>query len=144
MLPQCACFKGVPAVACTHQVWAFPLAMVIESTVCYAYRFADTPEEKARKLAKKTAVPPNKFSSFDILQSLAGAYPLSMDGMQPGLPAGFTAFTAAGIPDANGKLGATCLPCIAPTACSAEVNMQLLLDVTWLDLMPIVISFHFL
>ena len=25
-----------------------------------------------------------------------------MDGMHPGLPAGFTAFTAAGTPDANG------------------------------------------
>ncbi|KAL3133214.1 hypothetical protein ABBQ38_007101 [Trebouxia sp. C0009 RCD-2024] len=65
-------------------------------------RFADTPEEKARKLAKKAAQPPSKFSSFDILQSLAGGYPLSLDGMQPGLPAGFTSFSAAGIPDANG------------------------------------------
>ena len=69
-----------------------------------ACRFADTPEEKARKLAKKAAMPPSKFSSFDILQSLAGAYPLSLDGMQPGLPAGFTSFSAAGIPDTTGEV----------------------------------------
>lgn len=49
-------------------------------------------------------MPPSKFSSFDILQSLAGAYPLSLDGMQPGLPAGFTSFSAAGIPDTNGEV----------------------------------------
>ena len=70
-----------------------------------ACRFADTPEEKARKLAKKATLPAGRFSSFDILQSLAGAYPLSMDGL-PSLPAGFTAFSAAGIPDANGQLHA--------------------------------------
>ena len=63
---------------------------------------ADTPEEKARKLAKKACLPPSKFPSFDLLQSIAGQYQLSMDGMHPGLPAGFTAFTAAGTPDANG------------------------------------------
>jgi len=65
-------------------------------------RFADTPEEKARKLAKKVCLPPSKFPSFDLLQSIAGQYQLSMDGMHPRLPAGFTAFTAAGTPDANG------------------------------------------
>ena len=68
-------------------------------TLC---RFADTPEEKARKLAKKASLPPGKFPSLDLLQSIAGQYQLSMDGMHPGLPAGFTAFSAAGIPDANG------------------------------------------
>ncbi|KAL0025180.1 hypothetical protein WJX77_005036 [Trebouxia sp. C0004] len=66
-------------------------------------RFADTPEEKARKLAKKACLPPSKFPSFDLLQSIAGQYQLSMDGMHPGLPAGFTAFTAAGTPDASGR-----------------------------------------
>lgn len=70
-------------------------------------RFADTPEEKARKLAKKATMPPSKISSFDILQSLAGAYPMSLDGMQPGLPAGFTSFSAAGIPDTNSEVLST-------------------------------------
>lgn len=65
-------------------------------------RFADTPEEKARKLAKKASLPPSKFPSFDLLQSLAGQYQLSMDGIHPGLPAGFTSFSAAGVPEANG------------------------------------------
>lgn len=87
-------------------------------TIGYAYRFADTPEEKARKLAKKAAVPASKFSSLDILQSLAGTYPLTMDGMAPGLPAGFTSFSAAGIPDSNGKLARACF-CF-------ELRMQLL------------------
>ena len=70
-------------------------------------RFADTPEEKARKLAKKASLPPTKLHSFDLLQSIAGQYQLSMDGMHPGLPAGFTAFSAGGVPDANGKFSET-------------------------------------
>ena len=86
-----------------------------------ACRFADTPEEKARKLAKKAAMPPSKISSFDILQSLAGAYPLSLDGMQPGLPAGFTSFSAAGIPDTNGELLKTsATPHEAVTCCQPQ------------------------
>ena len=66
-------------------------------------RFADTPEEKARKLAKKTCLPPSKVASYDLLQSLAGQYQLTMDGMHPGLPAGFTGFSATGIPDGGSK-----------------------------------------
>lgn len=92
----------------------------------FACRFADTPEEKARKLAKKAAMPPSKFSSFDILQSLAGAYPLSLDGMQPGLPAGFTSFSAAGIPDANGKLDSKpAEPSTASSRCQLTLCRQL-------------------
>lgn len=94
------------AVALRFVVWIHIITrlFVPRLEACFACRFADTPEEKARKLAKKAAQPPSKFSSFDILQSLAGGYPLSLDGMQPGLPAGFTSFSAAGIPDANGRL----------------------------------------
>lgn len=83
--------------------------MRIESLTVFPVfcRFADTPEEKARKLAKKASLPPTKLQSFDLLQSIAGQYQLSMDGLHPGLPAGFTAFTAGGVPDANGKFPAT-------------------------------------
>ena len=62
-------------------------------------RFADTPEEKARKLAKKTSLPSSKLTSYDLLQSLAGQYQLTMDGVHPGLPAGFAGFSATGVPD---------------------------------------------
>ena len=67
-------------------------------------RYADSQEEKARKLAKKAVVPPAKYSPFDILLNIApGQYPL-MDQVHAGLPAGFTGFNASGIPDANGML----------------------------------------
>ena len=105
-------------------------ALASQSLSIVACRFADTPEEKARKLAKKAAMPPSKFSSFDILQSLAGAYPLSLDGMQPGLPAGFTSFSAAGIPDTNGEvLTSSVAPCEAITCGHPEHhNLDCLLD----------------
>ena len=66
-------------------------------------RFADTPEEKARKLAKKTSLPSSKLTSYDLLQSLAGQYQLTMDGVHPGLPAGFAGFSATGVSDAASK-----------------------------------------
>lgn len=79
---------------------------MLRLVLCWC-RYADTQEEKARKLAKKALVPPASHSPFDLLQSIAAGHYQMIDGMHPGLPAGFTAFSASGVPDGNGKCSHT-------------------------------------
>lgn len=93
---------GILFVATPLAVAGFMLRLVL----CWC-RYADTQEEKARKLAKKAVVPPASHSPFDLLQSIAAGHYQMIDGMHPGLPAGFTAFSASGVPDGNGKCSHT-------------------------------------
>ena len=73
-------------------------------------RYADTPEEKARKMAKKDSSsgplslsPPQQTAGgfLDAYQQAAGS-PVNM--ACSGLPAGFTGYSAAGVPDPAGEL----------------------------------------